>query len=520
MTTDALRIRHLPFRRLHSTEIHLRYLEDDPTLTRLLGRRPVDADDLLRRAPLEARRLLPAGALSQAFAAYAERHGAPAAVRDNAARFAQGKTLVVVAGQQPGLFGGPLYTVHKAATAVRLAQALRAANPGLDVVPVFWNHTDDHDLDEANAAWFVNANQDVTKVRLDLRHSGECLRDVAVGHAMESALAAAADLLPHSEYRDQALAIFRPRHPDEHFGDGLARLLFALFGEDGLLVLEPRDLPPQALEVLPRWWESTAAIRSAIRNAIDELADHGIESTLDPLGTLLFERQGNRRQPLSDGETIQRHGTLSPGVLLRPLWQDACLPNLATVVGPGELAYLAIAGPIYKLLGVPQPALVPRASMTLVEPSLAKLLKRFQWDLPDLGEGPERLASSLPSDEQDAAETSLDDLTDVVKSRMGEIANRLREIDANLVAPVERTRGKVMEELQKLTAKVRNARQNRQGTGQRQVRRLCANLRPRGRLQERVLSPLPFLVSHGFALSRPILTAADPFGIQHALVDL
>jgi hypothetical protein len=113
------RIRHIPFRHLESGELHLRHLDEDPGLVPLLGRRPHGAEDLLKRAPLSARRLVPAQELGDALLRYAERHEAPAAVLENARSLADGKTLFVVTGQQPGLFGGPLYTVHKVATAIR-----------------------------------------------------------------------------------------------------------------------------------------------------------------------------------------------------------------------------------------------------------------------------------------------------------------------------------------------------------------------------------------------------------------
>ncbi len=513
-------LRHIPFRHLDATEIHLRYLEEDPSLVPLLGKRPRSVEDLLKRAPLNTRRLIPPAALSQALLAYAASHEAPDAVRAAAETCADGKTFFVVTGQQPGLFGGPLYSVHKAATAVRLAQGLQAALPGQRVVPIFWNHTEDHDLDEMNRAFLVNQNQEVQRFRLEVQHQGECARDLPVGRALETALAAAADLLPATEFRQQVLEVFRPRHADEHFGDSFARLLYALFGKHGLQVIEPRDLPAEALAVLPKWFEQTGTIRAATRQATDDIADIGLDVTLDPANTLMFERVGGLRQALSDGEPLVRREALSPGVLLRPLWQDACLPTIASVVGPGEIAYMAIAGPLYQKLGVPQPVLVPRASLTLVEPSLQKLLARYHWDLPDLAQGPERLAEKLPLDEQSAVEERLDQVTATLKRDLSDLADKVRDADKAMVGAFERAKSRSLEELQKLLLKVRNSRQNREGTGHRQVRRLCSNLLPKGRLQERVLPPLPFLVTHGFGLADILLGAADPFANAHGMLEL
>ena len=514
------RLRHIPFRRLGTTEMHLRYLEDDPDLAPFLGPRPRDAADLLRRAPLNARRLVPGAALAKAMLAYAERHGAPEGVLENARALGDDRVYCVVTGQQPGLFGGPLYTAHKAATAVRLARELSALPGAPRVVPVFWNHSDDHDLDEANRAFLVNANQDLQRLRLDIERTGEALRDIGIGHDFEKVMAAAGDLLPQSDFREWALGIFRPRHPDEHLGAQLARLLFALFGEHGLLVIEPRDLPEPAFDVLPKWFEAVGKIRGATRSTGDHLADLGLDVTLDPGATLMFQRSGSRRVALADDDDVGRPSDLSPGVLLRPLWQDACLPTIGAVVGPGELGYMAIAGPVYKTLGVPIPSLVPRASLTLVEPSLQKLLARFGWDIPDLAQGPEVLARTLTEDEQGGVEDALADLAELVKQRLGDCIAKVGATDQGIVGALDRARSKVAEELQKASVKVRNSRQNREGTGLRQIRRLCSNLRPKGRPQERVLSVLPFLVAHGPALANDLLAAADPFSIQHGVVEL
>lgn len=513
-------VRHIPIRNMGSSPAHLRYLEEDPDLEPFLGRRPRNAADLLRRAPTSTRRLISPQALSEALIAYANRHDAPDEVLANAHSVAEGEVHMVVTGQQPGLFGGPLYTVHKAATAVRLAQELNALGAGPKIVPIFWNHTDDHDLDEVNRAFFVNNNLEVQRVRLDLNRSGEPIRDIGIGHKIEHALATVGDLLPHNEFRSWALETFAPNDPNESFGDGLARLLFRLFGKFGLLVIEPRDLPVEAFEVLPRWWDQAPVILDSIRSTIEVLLDLGLDLSMDPSSTLMFEIHGNRRVPLAEGDPVQCVGDLSPGAVLRPLWQDACLPSIASVVGPGELSYLSVAGPLYQRLGVPSPVIVPRASMTLVEPSLSKLLTRFGWDISDLELGPDRLAERTLDGEGGSEEDHLEALSASLDQGLGNLIQSVRTSDPQMVRGTERTKKKVLEELGKLLAKLRNSRQNREGTGTRQIRKITNNLRPRGRPQERMLTVLPFLATHGPALGDYLVGAADPFTTNHAILEL
>jgi uncharacterized protein YllA (UPF0747 family) len=513
-------LRHISFRRLGTSDVHQRYLEDDRELGGFLGKRPRNVQELLRRAPTAAGRLVPREQLAAAFAAYAQRFGAPAPVLQNAQALADPAVQVVVTGQQPGLVGGPLFNLFKVATAIKLCRDIEQQNPGMRCVPVFWNHSDDHDLEEANRLFLVNQNHEVQRFRLDLDRSGAALRTIRCGREVQKVLEEIDPLLPQSEFREWAVDLFRPRHPDETLGDSVARLMFSLFGEHGLLIVEPRDLPAEAFAPLERWWGQANAIRDAVRQTCDELSDLGVDLTMDPAATMMFEMVGDRRQPLADGEKFGHATDLSPGALLRPLWQDACLPTIGFVVGPGELSYLSVAAPLYRTLGVPQPAFVPRASLTLVEPSLLRILTKFGWDLPDLEQPPEKLLERVQGDDAGGVEDEVDDLAARVQGTLDQIGQRLANLDSSLLSAVDRARTKCAEELGKLAQKLRAARQNRAGTGLRQVRRLCANLRPRGRLQERVLGPLTFLVAHGQSLGTSLIEAADPFAVEHGVLEL
>ncbi len=514
-------LRHISFRRLGTSEVHQRFLEDDRDLGGFLGMRARSVAELGRRAPTGAGRLLPRDLLVKALRAYAQKHGAPPEVLASAEALLDPNVHVVVTGQQPGLLGGPLFTFHKVATAIRLCRELNAQPGGPRVVPLFWNHSDDHDLDEANRLFLVNQQQEVQRFRLDLQRTSEPLRGIGIGREMEKVLAELDPLLPQTEFREQVLALCKPRHPDETLGDQQARLLFEAFGRHGLLVIEPRDLPPEAFEPLTKWWAKSNEIREKVKQTCDDLADVGVDVTLDPSTTMMFQLAGGHREPLADGEEAGRAQDLSPGVLLRPLWQDACLPTIAFVVGPGELAYLCAVAPLYRLLGVPMPVFVPRASMTLVEPSLQRLLTRFSLDLPDLDQGPEKLAEKLlQSDDGNDVEDALDELQAKVRASLDGLTAKLTALDASMLSALDRARTKALEEIERLQQKVRNARQNREGTGIKQLRRLCNSLRPRNRPQERVLGPIAYLNSFGPGLADALIDAADPFRIEHGVLEL
>ncbi|MBL8731370.1 MAG: bacillithiol biosynthesis BshC [Planctomycetes bacterium] len=518
-------LRHISFRRLGTSEAHQRFLEDDRELGAFLGQRARTVGELMRRAPTRAGRLLPRELLVKALCAYAERHHAPAEVFASAKALLDPDVHVVVTGQQPGLMGGPLLTFHKVATAIRLCRDINAASAaaggGPRVVPLFWNHSDDHDLEEANRLFLVNQQQEVQRFRIDQTSHNEPLRSIAVGRDLERLLHELDPLLPQTEFRDWVMGMARPRSSNDTLGDQQARFLFETFGRHGLCMIEPRDLPAEAFEPLLKWWGKANEVRDQLRQASDDLGALGIDVTLDPTATMMFELTGGVRQPLADGESVGRPQDLSPGVLLRPLWQDACLPSVAFVVGPGELGYLCSVAPLYRTLGVPQPVFVPRASLTLVEPSMQRLLNRFSLDLPDLDRPAEELAERLLAGDQGSdVEVRLEDLQAHLRNGLDGIAQQLGVLDASMLGALDRARTKSVEEIERLLQKVRNARQNREGTGIRQLRRLCSTLRPRSRPQERVLGPLSFLTTVGPHLADALIDAADPFRADHGVLEL
>ena len=515
-------IRNISFRNLDTTEVHQRFLEADRDLAGFLGMRAQSVDELLENAPIGAERHVPRADLVNALTAYAKRHDAPPQVFANIDALLDPQTHVIVTGQQPGLLGGPLFCLHKAATAIRLCDEIQRRG-GPRCVPLFWNHSDDHDLEEGNRAFLVNQSQEVQRFRLDITRHNESLRGIQVGRAVSELLEQITPMLPETEFRADLLETLQPKREQDTLGDLQARVMFEVFGRHGLIAIEPRDLPASAFEPLEKWWTKAEEIRERVTQTCDDLHDLGVDVTLDPSATMMFSMQGHGREPLADGEEFDDRRNLSPGVLLRPIWQDACFPTLGFVVGPGELSYLAAGAPLYRLLGVPQPTFIPRASLTVVEPAMQRSLQRFELDLPDLAEGPERLAARLLQSNDDRG-GDIEDTIDQIKGRLrvdlDAVEQKIRDLDASLVGALDRARTKSAEELDRLVNKVRNARQNREGTGIKQLRKLCSALRPRARMQERVFGPVSYLNAHGPRLADELVSAADPFCIEHGVLEL
>ncbi len=276
------------------------------------------------------------------------------------ARLGDPDTVAVVAGQQPALGGGPLYTLAKAAQALAIAKALEAA--GRRAVAVFWCASEDHDLGEAAHADLLDRNGQVRRVSAEFGPGRASLRFRAADAGWPELMAACRTHLGPGpgEAFWQALA---PR-PDEGLGAWQCRWLTALL--PGLAAVEGHCLRPtwtKAMTTAVTAWP--AAELEAHRQRL-MTAGHP-----DPFGPLLsaplFTDRITGRARLDQNKELglaaQDDGLLSPGAALRPVLQQAALPAVAAVLGPGERAYHQFILPLYAALDLPMPAFLPRRSV-------------------------------------------------------------------------------------------------------------------------------------------------------------
>jgi bacillithiol biosynthesis cysteine-adding enzyme BshC len=305
---------------------------------------------------------------------------------------------VVVTGQQVGLFGGPLYALWKAATAVVWAERLEAET-GRPVVPVFWLQTEDHDLAEIASTSVVDPRNGVHTIALD--HSGPTRASVAHARFDESVLDATSRLrelltgLPHAEAACAAASV--SYRPGQSWAAAFTRLLARVFANTELLFLDPRTEELAALAMPVHRWAVAEhdALARALAARADAIAAHGFEVQVPPRAdcSLSFFHpdgpEGPRfrlrrhevgwslagRETEAMGDVLERALRNEPmrwssSALLRPLVQDTLLPTAAYVGGPGEIAYWAQLPPLYEAYGLPVPLVVPRMTGTFVDSEL------------------------------------------------------------------------------------------------------------------------------------------------------
>jgi bacillithiol biosynthesis cysteine-adding enzyme BshC len=451
-------------------------------------------------------------------------------------------TFFVVAGQQPALLGGPLYDLYKALHVVMLARKLTQCWEA-PVVPLFWNHADDHDLAEVHHLWIQNPNLDLRKVGLAGFSSGRTTLSRILFEEERNKLGALTELLRQNLWEGseqaRALELFLPR-AGESFSGAFTRTLLGLCGHLGLVVLEPQWIRAPLSNVLARL-VARGGIEPALAAGADELRAHGRTPAIEPReAALVFHHVEGKRHALRlrdgvfryDGEAgdrtaielaaeiVQEPLDWSGGALLRPLLQDLVLPVAAYVGGWGELDYHSQLGPLRAHVGAPATPFVPRLSATLVDPASRESLSKLGLDVRAVLEARGRIEPEASPAEAPPVARALREVASRAARELVALREDVGALDRGLAQQVKRTADQVEETIAKLAEKLERVQQNSAGTGRRHYRRLANGLFPNGEPQERVRGALEFVAHYGTGWIDEFLAGIDPLPTEHLVVYL
>lgn len=521
----------LPFTQIpHTTRLFLDYLSYAPAVCGWYPRSPVFSEWVKKEAPLVVYDGGRRSKVSEILERQNRGWGASGKTLANIERLRRG-AVAAVTGQQVGLFGGPLFSIFKALTVVKLSEEATAA--GVDCVPIFWLATEDHDQAEVNQAALLTDQGQLQSFSVEGRAlESEAAADAPVGTIkfgaeIESVVEAAAALLGESEVADWLRQAYRK---GETFGSAFALLFTRLFAEWGVILLDPADkdfhelakpLFRAAIERASELDESLLARGKAI-----EAAGYHQQVKVTSATTLLFEVRDGARTPVrrkhggvgdqgdefavgedraSREELLERIDRapekFNPNVLLRPVVQDYLLPTLVYAGGAAEVAYFAQAGVVYeKLLGRVTPIL-PRFSATLLEAKPVRIFAHYQLGLSDVFMGPEKLrealaARSFPPDLQERFEEAYAS----VGRSMAALGESIGKLDSTLVDATENTRASMANYIDRLRAKVARAEQQRNEVITRKADALSNGLYPHKSLQEREVAGLSLVARYGLGL--------------------
>ncbi|MFB9280008.1 bacillithiol biosynthesis cysteine-adding enzyme BshC [Cohnella cellulosilytica] len=432
--------------------------------------------------------------------------------------------LVVVGGQQAGLFGGALLIYYKALSVI---QAAREAERRLNrpVVPVFWIAGEDHDFDEANHVNVQTPGGEVRRVRIE-RPEGPRLavsRTPLSAEQWADALRELAAQLPDTEFKPQLLDRLQSHVTDApSLSLAFARLLADWFGKQGLLLLDADDPNLRALEgpmfreLISRSDELEEALKAGEGRVLAQGFKLQAETAPGSANLFLHHEQGRLLLHKDAGRFVDRRGVvslsreemleltahrpdlLSTNALTRPLMQDYLLPVLGTVLGPSEIAYWAILGPAFGEFGMRMPLLLPRQSFTYIEPAVAGLLDKYSLTVQQAIEDWETLrAEWLGSQDEWNLEEQFRRVKEQFAALYEPVMNTVSGLQPGLARLAESNRDRIVEQISYLESRSVDAIAKRHESSLRQWDRIRQSLTPLAKLQERVYGTIHFWNRYG-----------------------
>lgn len=464
----------------------------------------------------------------------------------NIERLSDHTAVAVVTGQQLGLFGGPLYTLLKTITTIQLARRLES-EAGRPVVPVFWLEGEDHDIAEAASSYVLEGNE-----RRRLEYSGKGASSQAAPHPVgrlkfDKSISRLADQLeewlPPTDFRADLMEAVRGSYlPGKTFMESFAGLMIRLFSEYGLVFISGDD-PRLKRGGIPLFRkEIREPLRSAeLLNGTSSRLEDGyhVQIRTQPCNLFLLTDSGRRSLQLNGDRFTLKGGqeeyseadllsmleetpeVFSPNVVLRPLLQDTILPTAAYVAGPGEIAYFAQLRPLYEWANIPMPIIYPRASVTLVEPRIGKILDRHESPISVFEQPLDKLFHEMvlgtmeidPDQIFNQAGRHLHEAVDSVKPV-------IELVDSSLEKAGEATRAALLKEWGRFRDRVIKAEKKRHDVLRNQLDKAKSTLFPDGVIQERQISPLYFLNKFGMDLVDRLVDEIELDTSSHQVIRL
>jgi bacillithiol biosynthesis cysteine-adding enzyme BshC len=451
----------------------------------------------------------------------------------------RGGAGLVVTGQQVGLFGGPLFTPFKAATA--LARARQATACGSPHAAIFWLATEDHDFAEIDHVVFPAKRELRKLVYSPIAETTDSARPVG-GIVLDETITAlidqAREVLGASEATEALAAAYQPGRT---FAQSFREFYSRAFAAQGLLVLDAsgRAAHRMGAPVLRAAIERADELHEALleRNRELEAACYHAQVAVTPQSSLLFlidEESGARlalkRQPATAAEPAglwvagqQSYSTadllgilaaeperISPSALLRPVFQDFLLSSSAVVGGPAEIAYFAQSAVLYeRILGRTTTSL-PRLSATLIEPAIGELLRKHELTLERVfAETPASLAQwlsarSMPPE----GKAALASTGTALEAELAPLVEWMRSLDAGLGQSAETAAGKIRYQMDRLRHLASNFQLQREASLSRHADTIGNALYPGGGLQERVHGAAYYFARYGFELAETLTAQA------------
>lgn len=437
-----------------------------------------------------------------------------AAVEANLERLTHENTFTVTTGHQLNIFAGPLYFIYKIVAAINACKKLEKAYPHYHFVPVYWMASEDHDFEEISHFTLFGKT-----------YTWHTDQQGAVGRMNPNSLQQVLKELPEKVH------LFEEAYTNHQTLAAATRhFVNELFGRDGLLVLDGDDA------------ELKGSFQSVIQ---DDLVNHRANALvqeqsakLNELGykTQVFPREINffylddhgrnrivkergvfkvldRDLRFTEEELADKLKTcpecFSPNVVMRPLYQEMVLPNLAYIGGPAEVAYWMQLKPVFEHYQVPFPMVMPRSFGLIIPSGQAARLRKLTIAPEELFMDTQHLVKHFV--EKNSRHTlKLNDEREWLRGIFQSVHHKAVSVDGSLDGLVEAEHTRSIKILDRIEKRLRKAEEQRQEIEVGQIKKLREKLFPGNSLQERKENFLNFYIPNPEIINE-MLQAFNPF---------
>ncbi|QZT33123.1 bacillithiol biosynthesis cysteine-adding enzyme BshC [Caldalkalibacillus thermarum TA2.A1] len=510
---------------------------------------PFDKDSYKRRWRELRERTFARGPLAEVIRAQMARWTLSPAQEEQLQRLQQEESVVVLGGQQAGLLTGPMYTLYKAVTILKVART-QEEQLGVPVVPVFWIAGEDHDFQEINHVFVPRAkgagmeklslSDPHGQVRQSIDHRPFPRREIL------SWLENVFEQWPQTEFTEEVRhLVLDTLHKADTYTAFFAGLMHQLFTQYGLLLVNSADPALRRLEssVFETILTHYDLIDGHVRQQIKRMEEQGYtpQITLGEHPALLFIYENKERLLLEkkgaqfqtkNGQSVYSEAELldlaknepwqfSNNVITRPFMQESLFPTLTFVAGSGEIAYWALYGTYFEAFNMRLPVIMPRLNLTLVEPNICHLLEKHNIDIQTVFGSFEAFREQwLAEQDELGLEQSFAQVKQEVVRLYQPLLEKVCRINKGMEQLGRKNLDKVLEQVDYFHKRAMAAFKTQHEAAIRHFDKVEQALYPEGRLQERVYYPFHFFNKHGFQLLEVLMQQSFCFNGKHKLVYL
>lgn len=455
-------------------------------------------------------------------------------IEQNIVSLKEKNCYTVCTGHQLCVFTGPLYVLYKIISTISLAKVLNQKYPSNTFVPVYWMATEDHDFEEINHIHLFGKRLEWDK-DLALGKNKTAAGKIAT-KTLLSLLEEIKKVVGEEDQAKELMSIFIDSYSkNDLLSDANRCLITQLFGDYGLVVIDANEteLKSQLKDIIKTDIQENINFK-LVNESIELLHQKGYSAQVNPreINFFYIDKNGNRErieqidskfkvQHSSFFENIEEVkmdidrniGSYSPNVVLRPLYQQKILPNVAYVGGPGEIAYWLEYKKMFDFHKIVFPILIPRNSALLIDGKTQEQLNKYNWSILSLFEDTEMLVKKYIHQNASHA-VSLEEETDRLKLIFGDIRNKAEKQDKTLAGAVDAELQKTINSLVSLQNKLIRAEKLKQEVSVAQIRKLKDKFFPANNMQERYDNFIPYYLKYGHSFISQLIELFNPLDLK------